>query len=87
MPSLSRQAFAFFDIFCFVDEYGGNIKRQFRFAALAASTPILESSIAIQFLGDSLLSWIAKLYASGKGLCLFTSSYVIISEKYFKLCN
>ena len=65
------------------DDQGGNVKRLLIFAALAASIPILESSIAMQFVFCFLLIFTARLYASGKGLCLLTSSYVSIREKIF----
>ena len=49
-------------------DQGGNVNKQLRFAALAAATPILESSIAMQLTSDFLLNLMANLYASGKGL-------------------
>ena len=83
-PRLLTHALAFLEIFLFELDHGGNVKRQLRFAALAASTPIIESSIAMQLTSDFLLNLSANLYASGNGLCLLTSSYVIIPEKQFK---
>ena len=55
-PRLVTHALAFLEIFLFEIDQGGNVIRQLRFAALAASTPIIESSMAMQFTSDFLLN-------------------------------
>ena len=53
-PRLFTHELAFLEILSVVLDQGGNVNKQLRFAALAASTPIVESSITKQLASDSL---------------------------------